>query len=223
MMARRLLIGIAGLVLMTGCEKNPIERLVNPYNDASVPGVSGSFFIYDDELKTGSAVAFIPFGENQNLDVADKTSPRRSTNHLRYVWTGADTSSSTPGAFQHEFAGFSLLTSPSIETSASAPGRNLAAAGYTSLKFWIRGSLSLGNRVRVEGPDDGDPRTPLPALVEFAADQLADWQEVTMAIPAADFEAMKTFMTVSIQYAQPPRTTPAGAGGTVYLDDVRYE
>jgi hypothetical protein len=30
-------------------------------------------------------------------------------------------------------------------------------------------------------------------------------------------------MTVSIQYAQPPRTDAAGDGGTVFLDDVQYE
>lgn len=219
----RLFLVLALAAVVTSCRKNPIERLVNPYGDSSVPGVSGTYVIYDDELKTGGAVGFIPFGENQIIDFADKTSPRRSADQLRYQWTGLDTSSTTAGASQHDFAGFSLFFAPTIAGAATSPGVNLAPGGYTKVKLWVRGDLSAENRLRIEGPDDGNSGTPT-ARVELTGDQLAQgWQEVTLPIPPTDFQNVKVFLTISIQYSQPPRTTAAGNGGTVYLDDIRYE
>lgn len=221
--AAPLLLLLALAVGTTSCKKNPIERLVNPYGDSSVPGISGTYTIFDDELKTGGAVGFIPFGENQSIDFSDKTSPRRSANHVRYQWNGLDTSSTTAGATQHDFAGFSLFFAPTIGAVPTSPGVNLSLGGYTMIKLWVRGELSEGNRLRIEGPDDGDSFTPT-ARVELSADQLGQgWQEITLPIPVTDFQSVKVFMTISLQYSQPPRTTAAGDGGTVYLDDIRYE
>jgi hypothetical protein len=50
----------------------------------------------------------------------------------------------------------------------------------------------------------------------------SDWQEYSLAIPPSHFNNVKIFVTVSFQYTQPPRTTEAGTGGEVYLDDVKY-
>ena len=87
----------------------------------------------------------------------------------------------------------------------------------------MRGNLASENILRIEGPDDGDSAT-TPARLEMTGAELeSGWQEKTIAVPSADFQSVKTFFTVSIQYSQPPRTTTPGGGGTVYLDDIRYE
>lgn len=212
---------VGGLLLAAGCRKNPIERLTNPYANAQVPGVSGTFTIYDDELKTGGAVGFIPSGENQSMDFQDTSSPRRTARQIRYSWTGGDTTGNTPGTTQHAFAGFSLFQAPTVAQVATSTGTDLTFAGYTKMTFWIRGSLSEGNIVRIEGPGD---TVSTPARLELAdSDINGGWVFESISIPPGDFRNVKVFITVSIQYAQPPRTTAAGNGGTVYLDDVRYE
>jgi hypothetical protein len=49
-----------------------------------------------------------------------------------------------------------------------------------------------------------------------------NWQQVTLPIPASNFPNVKVFLTISFQYAQPPRTTDPGNGGVVYIDDISY-
>jgi hypothetical protein len=204
-----------------GCDKNPVERLSNPLSDGSVPQSSGVFVIYDDELKTGGGLAFIPGGENQSIDLTDTSEPRRSAHSLRYIWNGEDVFNHDTGLFQHDFAGFQLLVSPDSETFAAATPKNLSAAGYATLSFFVRGSLSSGTRLRIEGPDDG-PGGITPQRLELSALD-PNWTAVTMSIPAADFASVKIFLTVSFQYTQPPRTTAPGEGGTVFFDEIRYE
>ena len=209
-----------------GCEKNPVERLTNPLPGGVVPQASEVYTIYDDELKTGGGLAFIPGGENQVIDLRDQSGPRRSTNHIRYVWNGGDVFNAETGQNQHLFAGFQLLVSPDFTDFASTGGKDLSAGGFTKMVFHIRGELSQETRLRIEGPAAGT-EAPDETCSQTGCQELTSlssgWQRVEIPISAARLGNVKIFATVTFQYDQPPRTTVAGNGGVVHLDDIRYE
>lgn len=217
--------GAAGLavvfaILAAGCKRNITDRLVDPNVNAAVPQSSGLFTVYDDELKTGGGLGFIPGGENQSIDLLDQTDPRRSIAQIRYSWNGNDVLSD--GTPQHLFAGFSLLVSDDFTGLDSASAKDLSGPGYTQMKLFVRGGLGVDNSLRIEGPSDGSAGA-TPARMELTSSELSsDWTEITLPVPAADFSAVKVFATFSIQYDQPPRTTNPGTGGLIYLDDIRY-
>jgi hypothetical protein len=199
-----------------GCRKNPIEKLSNTLADGALPQSSGTFVLYDDEVKTGGGAGFIPGGENQSISFDDQASPEQGYRDIRYIWSGADVMGSTET--EHLFAGFSMLVSPDFTAFNTTPARDLSAPGYTSVKLFVKGSLSTGTTLRVEGPSTGASNF-VAARIEPTL--TSDWQEVTLPIPASDFSRVKVFLTVSLQYAQPPRTTAPGNGGVVYLDNIR--
>lgn len=203
----------------SGCKKNPVDRLTNPLESGSVPGTSGIYTVYDDELKTAGGLIFIPSGENQSIELTDLSAPRRNRNHLRYIWNGQDVPNN--GSAQHLFAGFSFVVSQDAASLASTPARDLSGRGYDTLTMYVRGSLSLHTKLRIEGPDDGTggitaARTELDSLS-------SEWVKVTLSVPAGDFSSIKSFVTISFQYDQPAFTTAPGEGGVVYIDDIQYE
>ncbi len=209
------------LALVPACEKNPVDKLTNPLPNGSVPRSSGIYPIYHDELETGGGLGFIPGGENQVIDLFDNSSPRQTARQIRYTWNGGDVSDAEHSTTAHTFAGFSLLVTPNFSTLSAAPAKDLSTAGYTKLTLLLRGSLSTGTKLRVEGPSDG---TATPARQELDAAQISQaWQLVTVAVPPSDFSNIKTFATISIQYTQPPRTTNPGEGGTIYVTQIQYE
>lgn len=202
-----------------------MDRLVNPNADGVLPQSSGVYMIFDDEIKTGGGLGLIPGAENQTIEVTDHTSPRRSIHQMRYSWTGKDVFNHDTGEYQHLFAGFHLFVPAFGSQLQSATPKNLAVSPpYTKVKFFIRGSLSQSTTLRIEGPDDG-PGGNTPALIESGTDFTLtnDWQEITLTVPANDFNSVLIYLTITFQYDQPPRTEPAGDGGTIYLDDIRYE
>lgn len=215
---------LALFLTFVACKRNPVDRLTNPNADGIVPQSSGVYMIFDDEIKTGGGLGLIPGGDNQTIDVTDHSSPRRSINAMRYVWNGKDVFNFDTEEFQHLFAGFNMFVPSDGSQLASTNPKNLSAPGYTKLKFFVRGSLSHATTLRIEGPDDGSGGN-TPALIESGTDFTLtnDWQEITMTIPASDFNSVLIFFTISLQYDQPPRTEPAGEGGVIYLDDIHYE
>lgn len=206
------------LFVAPACKKNPVDRLVNPVSDGAVPLSSGTFLIYDDEIKTGGGLGLIPGGANQTINLSDVSEPRRTTRHTAYSWNGR-----APGVdpSSHTFAGFSFLVSPDFTTFSATPARNLSSFGYTKLRVSVRGSLAANVSLRIEGPSTGDEAF-VPARTTLNSLNGA-WQDVELTVPAGDFTNVKVFATISLQYAQPPFTTNPGDGGTVYIDDIRYE
>ena len=217
-MTRRLFFLVAAALALAACERNPVDRLVNPNDQGGVPQFGDTYVIFDDELKTGGGVGLIPGGENQTLDF--RAPSDIGSFSIQYVWNGKDVFNSETGEFQHLFAGFALSVTELFEDLAGATGKDLSGPGYTTLRLRVRGALSQETSLRIEGPDDGAGGI-TPARTELTTLGPA-WQDVTLAVPAGDFANVKTFMTVTFQYDQPPRTEPPGEGGTVFLDDVRY-
>lgn len=205
------------------CKKNPVGRLVDPYPSNAVPQTSGVYFVYDDEVKTGGGAGFIPGGGNQFLTFMDQSSPRSGINQISYLWNGGDVFDPETGLTDHLFAGFSLLVSPDFTTLAVTNAKDLSGPAYTQLKLEVRGSLTNGNVLRIEGPSN-DPPTFTPVRTELSPAQLSSgWQTVTLTVPTTHFVSVKVFATFSIQYTEPPRTTVTGQGGHIYLDNIRYE
>lgn len=221
MRSKRIPVFISALMLLgVGCKKNPVDRLMNPLPEGDVPGTSGIYTIYDDELKTGGGLALIPEAANQSIDLNDQSSPRRSTSQVRYSWNGQDVSDD--GVPQHLFAGFQFIVSADAQSLPATPARDLSGAGYTKLTLYVRGNLSTNTKLRIEGPDDANELTAT-TMTEISSLN-SEWTQVTVSgIPNSQFSNIKSFITVSFQYAQPPNTNNAGEGGVVYLDDIRYE
>lgn len=208
------------LLSMASCKRNPIERLSNPNPGGSVPQSSGIYTIYDDELKTSGGLGFIPDGGNQSIDMLNQDAPRRTINHIRYMWNGLDVGG------QHLFAGFSLILTPDFSSFSSVNGKDLSAPGYTKVKFYVRGALSSGTKLRVQGPAVGNETAPTvcapPDCLEITS-LSSDWTAQEFTISASRLSNVKVFFTASIQYEQPPRTTAPSDGGSVFFDDIRYE
>jgi hypothetical protein len=201
-------------LLTAGCRKNPIERLTNPVPGGAVPQSSGVFVLYDNELKTGGGLELFPTGDNQGIDLSNHDRPVNAGTQIRYVWNGQ------PVGGQQAFAGFSLIITPDDSTLSSTPAKNFSAAGYTEISMRIRGNLSFGNTLKIEGPSDGTSTAAQPPVPPALTNE---WQPFSFSIPSGDFAHVKIFATFSIQYSQPPRTTAPGEGGVIYIDDLRYE
>jgi len=215
-------------VLVIGCKKNPTDKLVNSINNGVVPRSSGIFLIFKNELYTGGGISFVPGGENQSLSVQDQSSPQLDHWQLRYTWNGGDVTNFdvVPSTPEHSFAGFTFPITISLAGLDVAKGKDLSGTppGYKSLKFFARGSLSEGTTLRVEGPDKNIPSDPTPDRLNLTSSEFtSDWKEFCLPITASRLSNVKTFILVTFQYAQTPRTTVPGNGGVVYMDDIRYE
>lgn len=220
-MNRLTVLALAPVLLLSACRRNPIERLTNPYPDGAVPQSSGVYTLYDEELKTGGGVSFNPGGENQSINFADHDAPHSGANQIRYVWNGGDVFDSKSMVFEHVDAGFSLVVPVHVEDVPTTAGKNLASNGYTKLTMWVRGTVSQNTHLRIEGPTDGVIAAD---RVDLTADQIAGaGMQVTLPITQSNFSDVKVYMTATFIYDQPPRTTAAGEGGTVLIDDIRYE
>src|SRR5690242_18227928 len=105
---------ILSLLLIGGWKRNPIDRLINPLPDGALSQSSHIYVLFDDEVKTGGGIGFIPGGENQTIELRDASSPRSGDNQIRYTWNGQDVSNG--GIQQHAFAGFSFTITPDFST-----------------------------------------------------------------------------------------------------------
>lgn len=210
------------LLMGTACKKNSVNKLTNPYSDGVVPNSGAPFYIFKEEVMGGGGVAFLPGGENQTIDFFDHSSPRRSVNQIRYSWNGEDVFDSAESEFQHGFAGFYL--SAGDDPLAYNKTLDLSAAGYTQLKFFARGELSSDTKVKIEAPGDG--HTTSVKMILDSTQLSSSWQEFTLPIGSITpnpFSNVRVFLVVTFEYTQPGRTTVAGDGGVIYMDDIRYE
>jgi hypothetical protein len=214
---------LVAIFVLPGCEKDPVDRLTNPLSEGAVPGYSGTYIVYDDELKTGGNLALIPGGENQEIDLSDRSAPRGNLRQVRYTWNGLSVSTYPAGGYQQLFAGFIFMVGDDVNTLQSTPGRDLSGPGYTQMTFSVRGWLSEETSLRVEGPSTAETGfTPARVDIDRSELSLNVWKSYTLTVPATDFNNVRTFITLTIQYDQPPRTTLPSNGGTIYIDDIRY-
>lgn len=188
----------------------------NPSNAVPVAGIPLS--IYSDQLDTGGGLGLFPSSNNQQIDTASRDNPHSGRRCIRYSWNGQDVPNN--GTPEHTFAGFDLVVSQDLTTLSSAAGRNLSAAGYTKLTFWLRGTLTENTTIKVEGPGNGNSNTILPSVTVTSLSN--NWQQFTINASPGDFNNVKEFFKLTFVFAQPSGTTVAGQGGTVFADDVQF-
>ena len=219
-------------LIITGCDKDPVNRLVNP-SPASSTGVwSGTWVLYDDELKTNGAV--MTFNEGATIDFNCTDNPRSGKKCIRYSWNGSPvlTYASPPSQpvnyTQSGFSGFSLICAQTLG-AYSTQTRNLALGGDTKITFWARGSLNANVYLRVEAnfPSTATNVYELKsgATGVWMGVPSSTWTQYSLTIdPTVNNLAATDFVKFILLYDEDgnPDTpnTSVGNGGTVFLDDI---
>jgi hypothetical protein len=243
-MSRALLL-FSVLLLAGGCKKSPIERT----QDAASPtalgqfAVAPTFRIFSSELMTGGGAFEYPGGDNQTLSFEDRSNAL-SQRSIRYSWNGQPAGTPSNGELPGKFAGFTLMYVPlqaQYDATAATSGRDLRAAGYSKVTFYVRGSLSTNTSLKIEGPDDAQGPIVPPCItlsVDGSANECAGgaetpqvldgtWRQHTLHVPPGAFASVKDFFKATFIYTFPlgdslPGQAP-GQGGTVYFDQIQYE
>ena len=123
---------------------------------------------------------------------------------------------------------------------AGTPGRTLTQAGYRSVSFYARGSLTSRTVAKIEVADDADGgRTP-PCVVLYTdqsgvtndlgnpcpiSQTLTDsWRQYRISIdPSVDLAGVKDYLKATLVFNQLAPNTNPGTGGIIYLDQIFYE
>ena len=233
------------LFFIAGCNLSPFGRTRDASNGGGSGAFgSGTFVIFNDELVSGGGAFEYPGSEGQVLTFSDTSNPisRRS---IRYSWTGEPPGGQPRDGSAPTFAGFDLMHTPTFDTYASTPGRDLRAAGYTKVTFYARGSLSTFTELKIEVSDDGNTATPTPCMVlstdgtdphdlctsngsnqyKMSPQTLtSSWQQYTMTItaPLTSLKDVKDYFKATYVYT-PIIGAPVGQGGAVYFDVIVYQ
>ncbi len=228
-LAKIILMIIAGLFLVS-CEKNPMDRLADPSGEGALNAWSGVFKIYDDDLITGGNVAFIPSDlsppdNNMTLDFKNTSdNPPEGAKCLKYTWNGQDLD--WKGKNEHDWAGMSLIVATHWSLYDATPAKDLSSAGYTKITFKARADIYSDTYVKFEGPVSKTVTAPTRGGTQYLrlnSDELMDWHSYTIAFRAADFKAVRDYFKIVIEYPAGANGGPYGSGGTVYVDDIKYE
>jgi hypothetical protein len=227
------LIILLSCAVIGGCKKTPIERA----HDATAGGALGrfgaapAFVIFNSELASGGGAFEYPGGENQTLTFLE-TQNTISGRSIRYHWTGQPAAA---GSTNHSFAGFDLMHTAQQADYTATPARDLSAAGYTSARFYARGSLSTNTVLKIEVADDGNTATAAPCVVLSTNGTdtggtsctpgflTSDWRQYSIPLTSTALSAVKDFFKATFIFTDPFVGNQApGQGGTVYLDEVLY-
>ncbi len=196
------------VLLFYGCETTPLNSLRDPRPDGATGIWSGQWLIYGDKLETGGDVVRIPGEENQKVEIEfkDPDAPDRG-NVIQYFWNGNDV------AGQHEWCGISLIVASNFRTYNITPPKDLSPGGYRKVTFWAKAILSEGTVVRFTAP-----------ATSFIKEQKenCDWKPFAISFEPQMLRNVKDFFIISFHYTGVDKKKP-GWGGTVYVDDIRYE
>lgn len=209
------------LVLMIGCDRNPLKKTSILAEEGLLPGINSTFIVYDDVLKTGGNLFTYPGGENQVVDLESRNAPFSGKKCIRYSWTGGDVQDANLGIQRHDFVGLDLPVSQGSEDFDAAQSVDLSAGGYTKISFWIKGSLSTNTTLKIEAVDDGSTSTSAPVLTLSSIS--STWEKKEIAITPSHLLSVKEFFKITFIYTQPTGTTTPGNGGIVYIDDIILE
>jgi hypothetical protein len=237
------LLPFAFLLVVAGC-KNPFDSTRNASGGGPTGTFSGSstFVIFYNELVSGGGAFLYPGSDGQSLSFNDTSNPI-GYRSIRYSWTGQPVSN--PGCSPdptHNFAGFDLMHTPTLDTYLTTPGRDLSKAGYTKVTFYARGSLSSRTLVKVEVASAQNPSVCVPlhaACISLSVSGTDDddnnpcgvtgtltssWQHYSIPVDGSTLTAVKNFFksTFIFNDLYPGSTTP-GQGGTVYFDQILYQ
>jgi hypothetical protein len=196
------------LFFLLACKSDPTEFLEDPRNDGATGEWSGEWLIYGDRLETGGGIILQPGGENQYLNdkFQDPAVPERN-NVIRYSWNGQQV------AGQYIWSALSLSVAANSETYTITPPLDLSYGGYRKLTFWAKVSLSDSTIVEFRGP-----------IPDFRIQQTenSEWKKFVVYFQPHMLRNVRDFFVVTFRYVGNP-VNAHGNGGTVCVDEVRYE
>lgn len=205
----------------SACDKNPVNRIVNP-SPANISNVrSGTWVIYDDEIKTGGDLMLYNTGAIIDFKCTDN--PHSGKDCIRYSWDGKPVYTYDLGTTQSGFSGFSLICAPK-QAQYSTYSLDLSTAGYTKITFWARGSLNSYVKLRVtaNSTDPSQSKLASGATGVWEDTVTSSWVKYSLDIDnmTNNLAAAKDFVKINLVYAPGDDGPSQGNGGTVYLDDI---
>lgn len=226
-----ILLLIMGIFLVS-CERNPMKRLSDPFDEGALSTWSGVLKIYDDDLITGGNVAFIPSDpsppdNNMTIDfkVTDENPPE-GTKCLKFTWNGKEEFWGSSNKYEHDWAGVSLIVATHWSLYDSTPSKDLSAGGYTKITFKALAIIDSNTFVKFEGPVSTTTSAPTRGGTRYLrlnSAELGNWHTYTINFNTADFKSVKDYFKIVIEYPTGITSPSLGNGGIVLVDDIRYE
>ncbi|MGA2090848.1 MAG: hypothetical protein ABSH12_05230 [Endomicrobiales bacterium] len=223
-----------GILLMSlsGCDSNPIGKLVDPTVSNTTGQFSGTWVIYNDGALriTGGfppAIMFMTTPEGQTLDLNSTDHPYSGNFCLKYAWNGDTVTWYQGGIREDGFVGFIFIAAPTVSQYGIIT-RNLGAGGYTKISFYVRGALNANVSLRLES-QNANNLTPsgVNAWQSNTTNQqiTSNWQHYEFAI-SGSMASVSDILRIILVYNESgnpniPNVTN-GNGGTVFLDNIEY-
>jgi len=203
---------IAWTLFWCGCQTMPADYLRDPRPDGATGIWAGQWLIYGDELETGGGLLLFPSDENQTIDLVFRhpNDPERG-NVIHYSWNGEEV------AGQYTFSGVSFTVASNWRAYDITPPKDLSAGGYTKISFDVWGDLSEGTKVEFWG----GRRSATTGRLKLDNDD--GWVHLDIPLRENDLKKVREFFVIVFQFAEPSGHSEPGQGGTVYVDNIRYE
>ncbi|MBI5554707.1 MAG: hypothetical protein HY920_02490 [Elusimicrobia bacterium] len=230
---KTLVLIILMVISVVSCERNPMKRLSDPFDEGALNTWSGVFKIYDDDLITGGNVAFIPADltppdNNMTIDFkVTEENPPEGAKCLKYTWNGQNQVWGTKN--EHDWAGVTLIAATHWSLYNSTPAKDLSPGGYTRITFKAFALIDRNTYVKFEGPISTTTTAPTKGGTRYLrlnSRDLENWQTYTINFSVNDFKSVKDYFKIVIEYPLAINKGPfenVGNGGMVYVDDIRYE
>lgn len=221
-----LIIGLlAVLPVFSGCDKEPMNKLVNPLQSNTTGNWSGVWTLYDDEVKTGGDIMNYTTHEGVGLQFDCRDNPHSGSQCIKFSWDGGDVTNYEDGKAEHDWTGFGMIVASSY-LDYTKYTKNLATGGFTKLSFWVRGSLNSNVYLRLEGSNaryNDQSGTNCWQSYTTTRKVTSTWTKYEFPI-SGDLTAVKDYLRVIFRYdmdynADTPNTGRSN-GGTIYLDDI---
>ncbi|MBN1823955.1 MAG: hypothetical protein JW803_06535 [Endomicrobiales bacterium] len=213
----------SSFIVLAGCEKNPTSKLVNPSSSNTIGSWTGSWTLYDDELKTGGAVMLYTETDGVEIDFNDTDAPRVGSKCLKFSWDGREvTAYSNPPEYpsdyrESDFVGFGLIVAKQVSDYEETT-KDLSQGGFRKVSFWAKGSLNTDVSVKIEIENTSGQATSIKLLPS------QEWVYYEYDVNY-DIAVIKDYAKILMVYDEDgdPQTANAGRGngGTVYFDEIK--
>jgi hypothetical protein len=236
---KRLLLSLlfTTLFFLVGCEKNPLNKLINPDNPVTSGTWGNKWTLYDDEFKTGGALYFFTTMDGQTFDANCENAPYSGRKCIRYSWDGRPVTAYSTMQTKSDYAGFGLMVADEITKYPTSAAQNISninikdLSNYNRISFRARGSLANNVYLRVEGnSNDSNFYARSSGYPGVWVGQVSDqWQQFSfdLSISTNSLATAKDYVKVVLVYDEDGDSHTAnhgqGNGGTIYLDDICLE
>lgn len=196
--------------IFVSCDRYPIEAIVG------IPGRIDSWpnpwYIYDDQINTRGNMEPYRWVDDKwcaswnyaKVDFSRTDGAKSGHKCMYFTWIG--NSSDTSGA---TYFGFGLMAREVLGEKIA-----LGKAGYSNMKFWIKGSLNSNCQFKIEIPGTSVAKT------VTASELSSQWQEIVVPMSSiGPSDEVEFALALSLAAIDGDVKTN---GGTVYLDDIRF-